>query len=229
MPENSPSAPLKFDLVLRGSVGEQGFIALFAVERGEDRIGFYRLLPVDVAGMRRVFRIFRGVAVEDGAAERRVTVRVAVGAEGEVTPGQHELEFVRFRVAEQGDVIVGQARAVVLHLLLDTRVPFVRSQAAQDTTHHLLLLGFEFADGRLDDSPVRRNSGTFGMIPGHTQEFALLRRQALVQRLDQRFRLCQSFGLCRFLRQSREVGQSRRGQRDSTDLQADGSEELAAA
>ena len=77
----------------RGGV-EQGELALLAIEGGEDFVGAPGLVPVDVAGVRRLFvEALGGVTVEDGAAERGAGDAVAVAPAGDVAAGEDELEL----------------------------------------------------------------------------------------------------------------------------------------
>src|SRR5438093_8105911 len=85
------------------------------------------------------------VSVENWAAECHVRFRIAVGADGHVPPGHHELELIAARLAEDGDTLIDTpffALRVVLELLEELAVPVRIDDSLEDVVDdRLLFLG----------------------------------------------------------------------------------------
>ena len=127
------------------------------------------------------------MAVEDRAAEGRALDRVAVAPGRAVPAREDELELAGAGLAEHRDRISAEPAAVFLHMVDDFVVEFRIVQAAEDLLDHCLLVRHEgLSDPRLGDLPVGVDLRPELVVEGKTDLRALLRREALVERRDQR-------------------------------------------
>src|SRR5215510_4797008 len=177
--------------LLAARIAEQRLGALFTIERIEDFIGPFGLIPVHIAGMVWLLGPAAGVmAVKDRAAEGRALDRIAVAAHRAMAPGQHKLEPPSAWLAEKRNRVIPQIAAVVFdvsHHLLD--ISRVVHAAENLFDHRLLVAGEEFADEWARDTPIIVNFGLQRMIEVKRDYLFLRLGEATMERRNQRLGL----------------------------------------
>ena len=148
-------------------------------------------MPPDIACMVGLLvKTTSGVAVEDRPTEGGVLDRVAIGANGQVTAGEHPLELAGSGLAEDRAGVLVKATRIVLHLLLKTLVAILGGHALKDLQDHLLLVSIvELADRGglgINDEPVVVDHRALCMVEGHADQLALVVLQAVEELLDHR-------------------------------------------
>ena len=140
--------------------------------------------------IRRFVEALGSVPVEDRATERRALDGIAVATARDVPAGEHELEFARARLAEQGDGAAAEPflAAVVLHLLRDFLGVFGAVQTGENLANHrLLVFGVEFGNLFVCNHPVVVHLRAQRVVEREANGFLLFFVEALEERRDERF------------------------------------------